>query len=59
MCEFDGTDLHQFHFPKVLNMQTKIEVITKLIRGLCDTDCFKEIVMKKSELISVLTKEKG
>jgi hypothetical protein len=46
-------------YPKVLTVDSKIEVITKLIRGLCDTDCFKEIVVKKSEMISQLTKEKG
>lgn len=51
--------MHQLHYPKKLTFKNKLEVITKLLRGLCDTDSFKELVMKKSEQISLFTKEKG
>lgn len=48
-----------FKFPQRLNIQTKTYVITTIIQGLSEVDGFHDMVSKKSEKMSEMTREKA
>lgn len=48
-----------FVFPENLNLKTKLRVIVKLIEGLSEVDSFHDLVSKKSQKISEMTKDKA
>ena len=48
-----------FDFPTYLTMETKLYVLLTLIQGLSEVDGFHDMVSRKSEKMSQMTKEKA
>lgn len=50
---------HNFEFPERLTLDSKLNTIMKLIQGLSEVDGFHDMVSRKSEKISEMTKDKA
>lgn len=48
-----------FSFPKTLDLGSKLKIIVSLIQGLSEVDGFHDMVSRKSEKISEMTKDKA